>query len=208
MASPSVKLGCVLMASGHATRFGADKLLYPLNGKPLAAHVMDALPGSLFVCTAVVTRSPEIAALAKARGLAAVMNPDLTDDPAVTIRLGLGAMPPGLDGCLFAVCDQPGLRTASIEKMGAVFCAQPRCAVILCFSGRRGSPVLFPSALFAELSALSPRQTGRQVLQKHPQRLIFVEAQDESELQDIDTPEDLLRFTRLTRDGDTGPCRP
>ena len=203
-----MKLGCVLMASGHATRFGEDKLLYQLDGKPLAAHVMDALPGGLFVCTAVVTRSPQIAALAQARGLAAVMNPDRTDDPAVTIRLGLETMPPGLDGCLFAVCDQPGLRTASIGKMAAAFNVDPRCAVMLCFSGRRGNPVLFPAAMFAELCALSPGQTGRQVLQRHPQRLLFVEAQDESELQDIDTPEDLRRFTKLRRGGDTGPCRP
>jgi molybdenum cofactor cytidylyltransferase len=202
-----MRLGCVLMASGHATRFGSDKLLYPLNGKPLAAHVMDALSGGLFICTAVVTRSPEIEALAKARNLTTVMNPDRTDDLAVTIRLGLGAMPPGLDGCLFAVCDQPGLRTNSLEKMGAAFAADPHAAVILCFSGRRGNPVIFPSALFEELLALTPRQTGRQVLQSHPQRLLFVEAQDESELLDIDTLEDLSRFTKLTRAGDTGPCR-
>ncbi len=202
-----MRLGCVLMASGHATRFGGDKLLYPLNGKPLAAHIMDALPEGLFACAAVVTRNPEIAALAQARGLTAVINPDLNDDPAVTIRLGLEAMPPGLDGCMFAVCDQPGLRTASIGKMGEAFRADTRRPVILGYSGRRGNPVIFPSALFEELAALLPHQTGRQVLQKHPQRLIVVEAQDESELQDIDTPEDLRRFTILTRGTHTGPCR-
>ena len=202
-----MRLGCVLMASGLSTRFGGDKLLYPLDGKPLAAHVMDALPGELFACAAAVTRSPEIAALAQARGLTAVMNPDRTDDPAVTIRLGLGAMPPGLDGCLFAVCDQPGLRAASIRNMGAAFRRDPRCVVALGFSGCRGSPVIFPSSLFGELSALSPGQTGRQVLQRHPQRLVVVEAQDESELQDIDTPDDLRRFTMRLRGTDTGPGR-
>ncbi len=202
-----MRLGCVLMASGHSRRFGCDKLLYPLHGKPMAAHAMDALPVGLFVCTAVVTRSPGVAALAKARDLAVVMNPDLSDDPAVTIRLGLDAMPPGLDGCLFAVCDQPGLRTQSIERMGAVFAADPQAVVILCYAGRRGNPVLFPSALFGELSALPPHMTGRQVLERHPERLFFVEAGDESELQDIDTPEDLRRFTRQPGGGDTGPCR-
>lgn len=202
-----MRLGCVLMASGHSRRFGDDKLLFPLNGKPMAAHVMDALPEGLFVLSAVVTRSPEIAVLARQRRLTAVMNPDLTDDPAVTIRLGLGAMPTGLDGCLFAVCDQPGLRTRSIERMVAVFAADPQAVVILCYAGRRGNPVLFPSALFGELSALPPHMTGRQVLERHPERLFFVEAGDESELQDIDTPEDLRRFTRLPGGGDTGPCR-
>ncbi len=202
-----MRLGCVLMASGHSTRFGGDKLLFPLNGKPLAAHAMDALPGALFECAAAVTRSPEVAALAEKRKMKAVMNPDRTDDPAVTIRLGLGALPPGLHGCLFLPCDQPGLRAESVERMAEAFRARPQMIVALGFKGRRGSPVIFPAALFLELSGLSPGAGGKQVLLRHPERLLLVEAGDELELMDIDTREDLGRFTRLWRGRGSGPGR-
>ena len=39
-----VKIGCVLMAAGQGTRFGGDKLLQPLGGRPLLARTLSRLP--------------------------------------------------------------------------------------------------------------------------------------------------------------------
>ena len=37
------RLGCVVMASGEARRFGRQKLLEPVDGKPLLAYTLEAL---------------------------------------------------------------------------------------------------------------------------------------------------------------------
>ena len=83
-----MKLGCIFLASGHAKRFGSDKLSYRLDGLPLCEHCFAAVPQGVFDRVAVVARDGRVAALAEKYGFRAVMNPDATDDISVTIRRG------------------------------------------------------------------------------------------------------------------------
>ncbi|WP_418243427.1 NTP transferase domain-containing protein, partial [Ellagibacter isourolithinifaciens] len=39
------KHGCIIMASGTSTRFGANKLIAELGGMPLIQHVLRATDG-------------------------------------------------------------------------------------------------------------------------------------------------------------------
>ena len=186
------KLGCVFLASGHAKRFGRDKLRYPLDGKAICAHCFDNLPSALFVSVCVVARHDEVLRLAALRGFLPVWNPDETDDPARTIRLGLENLPADLDGVLFCVCDQPYLRPESIARLAAAFAEASDRIVRLSWRGAAGNPVLFPASLLPDLRALPPFESGRHVIARHGDRVVLVEAQDPRELHDIDRQEDLL----------------
>jgi CTP:molybdopterin cytidylyltransferase MocA len=184
-------LGCIILASGHSKRFGSDKLLHPFNGYPLCEHCFSAVSRVSFHSAAVVTRSGAVAALADRYGILPVMNPDATDDTAVTIRLGLDIMSTDLDGVMFCVADQPFLKKESIEALKQAFRLDMRRIVRLGWQGRAGNPVLFPSSLFPELRALPPGESGRFVIDRHPGLVLLVEAREERELKDIDRPEDL-----------------
>lgn len=186
-----MKLGCIVMASGHSTRFQENKLLYPLEGIPMARRVLTNLPRPLFSAAAVVSRSPEVLDIARDLHFLPVMNRDETNDTAHTIRLGLSALPEDLDGCLFAVCDQPWLRPETVEKLAEAFRRQPEHIVRLSWQGTPGNPLIFPRALFDELSNLPAHASGRWVLERHPELLIPVEALSGQELRDIDTKDDL-----------------
>ena len=50
-----LKLGCVLMAAGNATRFGENKLLAEFMGRPLIEHALRAIPKDAFKKAAVIT---------------------------------------------------------------------------------------------------------------------------------------------------------
>ena len=188
---PSLKLACIFLASGFSKRFGSNKLLADFRGKPLVDVVLDNHPSELFNCTLVVTRYAQVAASAAERRFGVVENLTATDDPAVTIRLGLDALPAGMDGCMFSVCDQPLLSAHSISALVCAFRAFPDGIVALSYGGRRGNPVIFPAPLFGELSALEPGQGGTAVIAKHPSLLHLVQAEDSRELSDIDCPADL-----------------
>ena len=54
-----MKLGCVIMASGEGKRFGSNKMLADIYGKPLIAWTIDSVPRSFDVV--VSTRWPEVA---------------------------------------------------------------------------------------------------------------------------------------------------
>ena len=57
-------VGCVIMASGRAERFGSNKLLADFGGAPLIVRALDAAETPALAARVVVTRSPEVAELA------------------------------------------------------------------------------------------------------------------------------------------------
>ena len=187
----SPRVGAVLMASGSARRFGSNKLLHPVAGVPLIERAMSALPAALFHRAAVVSACPDILSLAVDRGYLPVANPLAAEGQAASIRLGLAALD-GVDGALFAVCDQPFLTTNSIIRLLNSFSDTPEHICALSWRGKRGNPVIFPASLFPALSALSGDVGGGRVLRAHPDLLRLVEAASPDELRDVDTTEDLL----------------
>ena len=161
-------VGCVIMASGRAERFGSNKLLDDFGGAPLIVRALDAAETPALAARVVVTRSPEVAELACKAGVRTILHslPGRND----TVRLGLEALLselPGLAGCIFLPGDQPLLRKESLEAMVRDLSAldeKERAILRLGFRAedgteRLGSPVLFGSSYFD--AVLPARGQGR-----------------------------------------------
>ena len=69
----------------------------------------------------------------------------------------------------------------------------------LAFNGTPGSPVIFPARYYDELMNLPQGKGGGFIAKKYPAQVVLVPAQDEYELYDIDTPDDLIRLSRYLR---------
>ena len=151
-----MKIGCVVMASGISARFGGDKLLAPLWGKPLLAHLLDNLPETL-ARVVVVTRWEAVASLAYERGLEVLLHdfPQVSD----TIRLGLSSLG-DVEGCMFCTGDQPGLTKTSLQGLLDAFAARPERIVRLGYGEAAGSPVLFPRSPAAGPHPRAGRERG------------------------------------------------
>ncbi len=180
----TVKIGCVVLASGDSVRFGENKLMASFRGKPMLLCTLEELPRS-FAKTLVVTRSREVEALAKGAGFAVLLHrlPDISD----TIRLGLEQMG-DMDGCMFCVGDQPLCSGETMGRMMEALEGHPKSIVRACYGGRDGNPALFAKVFFSELLALHEGQSGGAVMQRHPDQIVRVEAANEWELMDADTP--------------------
>ena len=188
----SPRVGCVLMASGFGRRFGGgNKLLAQAAGEPLYLRAMATLSPAPFARRVVVSRFGPVLRAGVAHGFAPVWNAAAAEGIAATVRLGTAALE-GLDGALFAVCDQPFLTTESILNLLKSFEESPHRIHALSWRGKRGNPVLFPAALFPELRALTGDVGGGRVVKRHPELLTLVEAGSPRELADVDRPEDLL----------------
>ena len=94
------------------------------------------------------------------------------------------------DGILYAVADQPNLKAATVLRLIEAFTAEPGCIWAPEAEGKRGNPVIFPAALFAELIQVTGDRGGCQVIAAHPDLLRTVSVPAE-ELKDIDTKEDM-----------------
>lgn len=186
----------ILLAAGSARRFGSNKLLHPLNGKPLYAHGLAALLAAAKMRPAadvtVVSRTPEILAAARAAGARAVESPLSEQGLSFTIKAALDALEPLAEGdyLLFAVADQPYLTAASVAAL-LEKAAPPTRGATLCFGEKVGSPTLFSASLAKDLRALEGDRGGRSVLRALGGECLRVQAESARELEDIDLPEQL-----------------
>ena len=186
----------ILLAAGSARRFGSNKLLRPVNGKPLYAHGLAALLAATKMRPAadvtVVSRTPEILAAARAAGARAVESPLSEQGLSFTIKAALDALEPLAEGdyLLFAVADQPYLTAASVAAL-LEKAAPPTRGATLCFGEKVGSPTLFSASLAKDLRALEGDRGGRSVLRALGGECLRVQAKSARELEDIDLPEQL-----------------
>jgi molybdenum cofactor cytidylyltransferase len=158
-------LVAVVLAAGSATRFGGDKLRYPLRGKPLAAHIADTL-AALDIAHRVAIcppASPDRMQLFIARGFDIVEN----DDPSrgMGSSLALAAQhAQQLDAHFLLVClaDMPNVTAAHLARLIAA--SEDNDVVATEANGVRTPPVIFASRHFAALAAFSGDKGARELL--------------------------------------------
>lgn len=207
--APFGKLGCVIMASGLGKRFGGNKLMAELKGKPLIQYALDATEG-IFERRAVVTRHKEVEELCRRQGVPVVFHslPYRSD----TVRLGLESLgagtdagksgteaeikiaPPaenGLEGCMFCPGDQPMLGRETVASLALCAASGKNTIWRAAWNGQEGSPVLFPAWVFPELLALPEGKGGGFAAGKHRELVRTVSARSQWELKDVDCLEDL-----------------
>ncbi len=187
-------IACVVLASGIGRRFGANKLLKELDGKPLVQHILD-ITTNILAERVTITRHSEIKNICDERAIACVLHsePYLSD----TVRLGveyIEAQQKNIQGILFATADQPLLKQNTLIRLCASFLQQPEKIHRLYFNDIPGNPIIFPLRMAAELKHLPQDKGGSVLAKKYPELVIKVQAQDKNELFDIDTKEDLRKL--------------
>ena len=191
------KIGCVIMASGMARRFGSNKLLHDFLGEPVMNRILRTMSAAPLAAKVVVTRHPEIKALCDEQNIPVVLHdmPLQSDTVALGVK-ALQEMCPEMTGCMFAASDQPCLSTESVTALCNAFQAEPDRIWRMSWQGSVGNPVVFPRFTFDELLHLPSDKGGGAVVKKHPELVRTVEAGRAQELVDVDTPEILAELLR------------
>jgi len=177
----------ILLASGASRRFGAaDKLLAPLEGRPLVAHAAAALAQAVAGPLIVVAARPEVAAAVP--GFAPVR--PARPDPAQSDSLAAGIARARALGAGRAVVTLGDMPRVTPELIRAV---RDRCTAAQAAAATDGTrpmpPACFPAALFDTLQALSGDRGAAPVLRALPEGQLV--AAPAGALVDIDTAADL-----------------
>jgi molybdenum cofactor cytidylyltransferase len=197
------RVGCVVLAAGAGRRFGGDKLIARLHGKPVLQYAVDAACAAhTLSCTLVVGDDrARILAAVDPRRCAVAVNKDWRSGIASSIRCGLRAH--GEDeACIIMLGDAPSVTSSDLDRMIAAWCATS--SIVALRAGEVwGAPVLFPRADCRRLHALKGDAGAKRYALGHQQRLVYVDAIDARAFTDIDTKDDLKRLnargTRRTR---------
>lgn len=184
-----VSIGIILLAAGEGKRFGSNKLLAKLDGKPLYKYSLEAAIATGCECT-IVTGYDEIAKDASAKGVKVVRNDDPEAGIAQSLTMGLEAMK-GKNALIFTVCDQPGVTTDTYYRLIAAYATGTK-GLSCMGQGQNllGNPCIFGRKYYKELMTLTGDTGGKKIIMRHTDDLSVVAALEE-ELKDIDYSKDL-----------------
>jgi molybdenum cofactor cytidylyltransferase len=194
------RIGALVLAAGRSSRMGAaNKMLQVVDGQPMLASVLDAVAASDCCVTVAVTghETDALSPILAGRDLLAVHNPNFAAGLSSSLKAGLRALPPGLDGVLVCLGDMPRVTADHLNRLMAAFNPlEGRAIVVPTAEGQRGNPVLWSAEFLPAMQALAGDRGAKPLFEEFADRLAEVEMGDDAVLLDIDTPETLAAVTR------------
>ena len=185
----------ILLAAGAGSRFGGGKLLARLDGRPVLAHVLDALADAgLTEVTVVLGRDAvDVEAAIGWRSERRVVNPDPDRGLSSSLALGFEAIGPDVEQVLVALGDQPHISVRTIRALLAAPVDQGRPVVVPRYGNDRGrNPVLIRRPAFSLVAEATGDRGLGPVLETHADLVHEVAAEGSNP--DIDTRGDLRRL--------------
>ncbi len=183
-------VGAIVLAAGKSERMGRPKPLLPCRGSTFLDTVLAALDRTRVGAVRVVLGygAPAVLRGCALHGGIVALNPEPERGMLSSVRTGLAALPPGLDGFLLWPVDHPLVAPATVDLLIAAFESSSAAVAIPVCGGRRGHPVLFAMRLAAELESAPESEGARAVVRAHAADVREVEVEDRGVLTGIDTP--------------------
>ena len=190
-------IAAIILAAGQSRRMGTQKLLLPIRGTAMIAHITDQVLRSAVEHTIIVTSDdPRIPAALAGRAVHIITNPDSNGDMLSSIRCGLRALPAACDAVLLVLGDQPGVSPEIINPLIAAFGQTPHTILVPTYAGQRGHPLLFSTCHRDEILTSFGDEGLRGLLRAHADQLRELPLPHAEILTDIDRPEDYERHGR------------
>jgi len=197
VSAPAARVAAIVLAAGEARRYGSQKLLTPLRGRPLLQHAVEAANASSLSPVLVVlgADADEIASrlvLGRAR---VVRNPDFASGQASSLRAGIAAARrDDVSAVVIVLGDQPLVTAALLDGLVSRQREAASAAVVCVQDGRRSPPTVLHRDLFAEIEKLRGDVGAREILARRSDVASLEVGREQARLDDIDTPGDLDRL--------------
>lgn len=129
-----------------------------------------------------------------------VLNPEPYDGHVSSLRIGLRALPPGLDAVLVALADQPLINGQVVQALLQAFAQRPVGTQLVQpnVQGLPGNPVVFSSTVMAQILAGNAQMGARQWQQAHPEAVYHWETPHRHYRLDVDNEADRQAVEHLT----------
>jgi CTP:molybdopterin cytidylyltransferase MocA len=174
---------------------GRAKALLPIGNQPALLRCLATLRQDS-VRESIVVLGPETkatAALLDHMPVKIIFNTLPRSDMATSVRLGFQAMHPKSEGALVCLVDHPLVQAETVKLLVATAAEAPGRIIIPTYQDRRGHPTLFPRALLAKI------QQGtnlREIIGRHPHKVMLLPVADEGVVLEMDTPEEYREICR------------
>jgi molybdenum cofactor cytidylyltransferase len=191
----------LILAAGSSSRMGGGrhKLLLPLGGRPVLAHVLEATLASrarpiiLVLGHQAIQVRAALGPLADQPAITIIENPNYLQGMSTSIHAGLRTLMGSNtssdqpDGAVILLGDQPLMTTQIIDTLITARQATHKRIITPLYQGKRGNPVLFDASIFAELLQITGDEGGKSVIEHHRPEVAGVEVDTTTPSSDVDT---------------------
>jgi molybdenum cofactor cytidylyltransferase len=188
---PGRRVAALVLAAGSGIRMGGDnKLLQHVGGVPMLRRVVNAALASRCTSVSVITgfAAPDAEACLDGLDVGFIHNPDHATGMASSLRSGLAALDITADAAVVLLADMPFIDGGHIDRLIDAFDPGRPKIVAPVKDGRRGNPILWPRAFFAEMQTVEGDVGARDLLRRHADQVEAVACDDDAIFADIDTP--------------------
>ena len=176
---------------------GPNKLLIPINGKPMLRGVTQAalqsnVDGVIVVLGFEAEKVKKTIADLPCR---VIINQDYNKGQSSSLLAGMKALNKHTQAVLVLPGDLANIETSSINLVVQSYIKQHNNIVSAAHNGRLGHPILFSRELFSEIMMISEESAGlKAVVMNHRKEVQLVESNSENVLTDIDHQDDLKKL--------------
>lgn len=182
----------VVLAAGRSLRARpANKLLADAGGAPMVRRVAETARAAGLDPVVVVTgfEADKIAAALAGLDVEFVHNENFAAGMGGSIGCGVAALPAGADGCVVLLADMPDVTPDTVAALARAFDAEAgKTICVPVVGGKRGNPVAFARAHFAQLRNISGDRGGKAVVEENSDHVAEVAVADAGVLADYDAP--------------------
>ena len=191
----------IVLAAGSSSRMGngRHKLLLPLGGRPVIAHVIDTVLASQARPVVVVlghqADSVRVALAHVHNDILVVENPAYRQGMSSSLHAGIRALQAWkgikhthmIDSAVILLGDQPLLTPRIINALIVARQTTQQPIVASHYAGQRGNPLLFAASIFPELLEVTGDEGARSVVARHRAEVAAVEQGNSIIQYDVDT---------------------
>jgi molybdenum cofactor cytidylyltransferase len=185
----------LILAAGQSKRMGQPKMLLPWGEITVLEQVIATFKAAgvdeVLVVTGGVRAQVEALVGNSARS---VFNPDYAEGEMLSsVQTGLAGLKPGNEAVLIGLGDQPQIQERSVWLVLDEYRKSGASIIVPSYQMRRGHPWLVARTHWEEILGMQSPTSLRDFLHSHQDEIHYVEFDNNSILQDMDTPEDYLK---------------
>jgi molybdenum cofactor cytidylyltransferase len=189
------RLEGIVLAAGESRRMGYPKPLLEIGGRTFIEHIAETMlavvPRLVIVIGA--NRERVRAAIPRDGRIVVAENPNYSRGQLSSLKVGLGRIQADSVGAIVHLGDHPMVRVETFRAIVDCYNRTGKPIVIARHNGRRGHPVIFDRAMFADLLSAPEEEGARHVVNFDASRVAYVDLADPGINLDLDTPDDLAR---------------
>jgi molybdenum cofactor cytidylyltransferase len=183
-------ISAIILAAGKSARMGQNKMIMKWGDVTVIEKVIRTVQSSGIEDIVLVTNPALQIPIPNVRITINETNHEMLS----SIQLGLRSQNAESEAVIICLGDQPQIESRSVRSVCEAYQKNKSNLVVPSHQNRRGHPWLVAKSLWDEILKMKENQTPRDFLNAHANEIEYVNVDTPTILQDLDTPEDYLKY--------------